>query len=132
VCHKIDLDKPIRVRGSRIPNPKTHKYATFGAQSIELEVDIETGEVNILRSVQAHEWGKALNTKLVISQTYGGAPFGVGYALTEEDILDPETGKMLNNNLLQYGMPTSLDIPLIEDAFIVEDEDPFFAYSASE
>jgi CO/xanthine dehydrogenase Mo-binding subunit len=104
-------------------------FATFGAQAVELEVDVETGEINILRVAAAHEFGRAINPKLCISQIYGGIEFGMGYALSEEGIYDPLTGKMLNNNLHQYRMPTSLDIPHI-DAFIVEGEDPYFAYSA--
>lgn len=129
VCSKMDPDKPIRGSGSRAPNPNTPMFATFGAQAVELEVDVETGEVNILRVAAAHDFGRAINPKFCISQIYGGIEFGVGYALTEEGIFDPKTGKMLNNNLHQYRMSTSLDIPHI-DPFIVEDEDPYFAYSA--
>jgi xanthine dehydrogenase molybdenum-binding subunit len=129
VCSKIDPGAPIRGRGSRAPNPDGPMFATFGAQAVELEVDGETGEVTILRVAAAHEFGKAINPKLCISQIYGGIEFGMGYALSEEGIYDPLTGKMLNNNLHQYRMPTSLDIPHI-DAFIVEGEDPYFAYSA--
>ncbi|OGP89694.1 MAG: hypothetical protein A2156_00605 [Deltaproteobacteria bacterium RBG_16_48_10] len=129
VCSRIDPDAPIRGRGSRAPNPDGPMFATFGAQAVELEVDGETGEVTILRVAAAHEFGRAINPKLCISQIYGGIEFGMGYALSEEGIYDPLTGKMLNNNLHQYRMPTSLDIPHI-DAFIVEGEDPYFAYSA--
>lgn len=129
VCSRIDPDKPIRGSGSRAPNPDTPMFATFGAQAVELEVNVETGEVNILRVVSVHEFGRAINPKFCISQMYGGVEFGVGCALSEEGIFDLNTGKMLNNNLHQYRMPTSLDIPHI-DTFIVEGEDPYFAYSA--
>lgn len=129
VCSKIDPVKPIRGSGSRGPNPDVPMFATFGAQAVELEVDVETGEVNILRVAAAHEFGRAINLKFCISKIYGGIEFGVGYALLEEGIYDALTGKMLNNNLHQYRMPASLDIPHI-DAFVVEEEDPYFAYSA--
>lgn len=130
VCAHIDQDRPIRGRGSRAPTPSdSPRFATFGAQAVELEVDVETGAVNILRVAASQDYGRAINPKLCTSQIYGGIEFGVGYALSEEGIFDPKTGKMLNNNYQQYRMPTSLDIPHI-DPFIVEDEDPYFAYSA--
>lgn len=130
VCSKIHPNKPIRGSGVRAPTPTdAPRFATFGAQAVELEVDVETGQVNILRVAASQDYGRAINPKLCISQIYGGIEFGLGYALSEEGTFDPETGKMLNNNYHQYRMPTSLDIPHI-DPFIVEDEDPYFAYSA--
>ena len=130
VCRKIHPDRPIRGSGSRAPTPTDYpRFATFGAQAVEVEVDVETGAVNIVRVAASQDYGKAINPKLCISQIYGGIEFGVGYALSEEGIFDPKTGKMLNSNYHQYRMPTSLDMPHI-DPFIVEDEDPYFAYSA--
>ena len=103
--------------------------ATFGAQAVELEVDIETGQVDILKFAAAQDFGRAINPKLCISQVYGGIEFGLGYALTEEGLYDPKTGKLLTINLYQYGMPTSLDYPSA-DVYLPEVEDPYFAYSA--
>jgi xanthine dehydrogenase YagR molybdenum-binding subunit len=129
VCRRIDPDRPIRGSGSRATNPDEPMFATFGAQAAEVEVDVETGEVTLLRMAAAHDFGRAINPKLCISQIYGGIEFGVGYALMEEGVFDRRTGKMLNNNLHHYRMPTSLDFPPT-DAFLVESEDPYFAYSA--
>lgn len=129
ICSNLDPDKPIRGSGSRAPNPDDTMFAQFGANAVELEVDVETGQVNILRVAAAYDFGRAINPKLCVSQIYGGIEFGVGYALSEEGMFDPKTGKMLNKNLNQYTMPTSHDIPHI-DPFIVEGEDPYFAYSA--
>jgi CO/xanthine dehydrogenase Mo-binding subunit len=130
VCSKIHPDKPIKGSGERVPTPADYpRFATFGAQAVEVEVDVETGAVNILKVAASQDYGRAINPKLCISQIYGGIEFGVGYALLEEGIFDPKTGKMLNSNYHQYRMPTSLDMPRI-DPFIVEDEDPYFAYSA--
>jgi CO/xanthine dehydrogenase Mo-binding subunit len=128
-CERINPNNPIKGSGSRAPNPDTPIFATFGAQTAEVEVDIETGEVKVLRIVAAHDFGRAINPKLCISQIYGGVEFGLGYALLEEGIFDPKTGKLLNSNLHQYTIPTSIDMPHI-DALIVEGEDPYFAYSA--
>jgi xanthine dehydrogenase molybdenum-binding subunit len=129
VCKKIDPEKPIKGSGSRDVNPDSFIYASFGAQAAEVEVDVETGEVNILRLTAAQDFGKAINPKLCFSQIYGGIEFGLGYALSEAGIFDKKTGKMLNNNLCHYKVPTALDIPHI-DAFLVESHEPEFAYSA--
>jgi CO/xanthine dehydrogenase Mo-binding subunit len=128
-CRKVSPDAPIIGMGSRAPNPAEPMMATFGAQTVELDVDIETGQVTILKFVAAQDFGKPINPKLCISQVYGGIEFGVGFALTEEGLYDPKTGKLLTGNLHQYRMPTSLDFPPVE-VHLPECEDPFFAYSA--
>jgi CO/xanthine dehydrogenase Mo-binding subunit len=128
-CNKIEPDEPIRGSGSRAPNPDDPMFATFGAQAAEVEVDVETGEVKILKLAAAQDFGRAINPKFCVSQIYGGIEFGVGFALSEEGVYDPKTGKMLNNNLRSYRVPMSLDFPNT-DAFLVEGEDPYFAYSA--
>ncbi|HBB17642.1 MAG TPA: hypothetical protein DCZ97_11845, partial [Syntrophus sp. (in: bacteria)] len=129
VCRKIDLQRPIRGSGSRSVNPDDPMFATFGAQAAEIEVDLGTGEVTLVKMAAAHDFGKAINPKLLVSQVYGGVEFGLGYALMEEGIFDPKTGKMLNTNLHHYRMPTSVDFPPVE-VFLFESENPGFAYSA--
>ncbi len=129
VCAKITPGVPIIGRGSRSPNPKEPMMATFGAQAVELEVDTETGQVTILKVAAAQDFGRAINPKLCVSQVYGGIEFGVGYALMEEGVYDPGTGKLLTHNLHQYRMPTALDYPPAH-VDLAEVEDPYFAYSA--
>ncbi len=129
LCRRIDPDQPILASGARAPNPGTPFFAVFGAQAAEVEVDIETGRVDVLRIAGAVDYGKAINPKFCVSQIYGGVEFGVGFALSEEGIYDPRTGRLLNKNFHQYPMPTALDFPAV-DAHLVEGEDPFFAYSA--
>ena len=129
VCAKIDPKHPIRGSGSREINPEDPIFSSFGAQAAEVEVDTETGEVTIVRMTAAQDFGRAINPKLCISQIIGGMEFGVGYALSEEGIYDRKTGRMLNTNLHQYRLPTSLDMPPI-DAFLVESHDPYFAFDA--
>ena len=129
VCGRIAADEPIIGKGSRAPNPAEPMMATFGAQAVELEVDTETGHVDILKITAAQDFGRALNPKLCVSQVYGGIEFGVGYALMEEGLYDLRTGKLLTCNLHQYRMPTALDYPP-SDVYLAEVEDPYFAYSA--
>lgn len=129
VCQRMTSDQPIVGLGSRAPNPTEPMMATFGAQTVELEVDTETGRVTILKFIAAQDFGKPINPKLCVSQVYGGIEFGVGFALTEEGLYDPKTGKLLTGNLSEYRMPTSLDFPPVE-VYLPECEDPYFAYSA--
>lgn len=99
--------------GTRGPNPEDVTVHTFGAQCVEVEVDIATGEVTILRLVAAHDCGRIVNPTLVESQIVGGITQGIGFALTEERIVDDRLGRVLNANLEEYKVPTVADIPTI-------------------
>ncbi|MBI5035266.1 MAG: molybdopterin-dependent oxidoreductase [Chloroflexi bacterium] len=93
----------------------------FGAQAVEVEVDIETGKVRVLKIVAAHDVGRAINPMYVEGQIEGGVQMGVGYALTEELLV--REGRVLNPTFLDYRVPTALDMPQIETV-IVETADP--------
>ncbi len=88
----------------------TYVYAT---QIAEVDVDDETGEVEVLRIVAAHDCGTAINPMLVEGQVEGGISMGVGFALQEEMLFDAN-GRQINPNLTNYIMPTSLDMPEID------------------
>lgn len=91
---------PIIGRGV-VPPPTGYSQKTFGAGFYEIEVDPGTGVVRVLRIVQAHDVGKAINPLAVENQIMGGAIQGMGKALTEELIYDP-TGVVVNPNLDDY------------------------------
>jgi xanthine dehydrogenase YagR molybdenum-binding subunit len=99
--------------GGREANPTDKSVRTFGAQCVEVEVDIETGEVTILRVVAAHDCGRIINATMVDSQVIGGITQGIGFALTEERVIDAAHGVVLNANLEEYKVPTVADIPPI-------------------
>jgi xanthine dehydrogenase YagR molybdenum-binding subunit len=103
-------------RGERGPNTKTKSIRTCGAQGVEVEVDTQTGEVTVLRVVTAHDCGRVINPMLVDSQVYGGVTQGLGFALTEERIVDARMGEVLNANLEEYLVPTAADLPDIHNA----------------
>ncbi len=88
----------------------TYVYAT---QIAEVDVDDETGEVDVIRIVAAHDCGTAINPMLVEGQIEGGISMGIGFALQEEILFDA-AGRQINPNLTNYIMPTSLDMPDIE------------------
>lgn len=95
---------------------------SFGAQFAEVEVDIETGVVRVLRIVAAHDAGRIINPLLAESQLNGGILQGLGFALFEERHLDPNSGRPLNPSLHDYKIPTMADLPAI-DAFCVAGSD---------
>lgn len=114
--------------GSGIP------YATFAfaTQVAEVEVDTETGKVEVLNIVAAHDVGTAINPLNVLGQIEGGCAMGVGYALLEEVIV--EKGVIQNPSLSQYILPTTLDMPNVY-GIIVEDPEasgPFGAKGVGE
>jgi len=86
-------------------------YATYsyGTQVAEVELDTETGEVNIIKITAAHDVGKAINPMSVEGQLEGGASMGIGFSLAEEVVL--ENGRILNPNFHEYLIPTALDMP---------------------
>jgi xanthine dehydrogenase YagR molybdenum-binding subunit len=108
----------IQGRGARGPNPEDKSIRTFGAQCIEIEVDVETGEVTVLRVVASHDCGRIINPTMVDAQVIGAVTQGIGYALTEERVLDERFGIVLNANLEEYKVPTVADVPPVTHAEI--------------
>jgi len=85
---------------------------TFGTHGVKVKVDEETGKVKILNYVAAHDVGKAINPMLLEGQVYGGVMMGLGYALTEQVIL--EKGENMNPNFRDYKILTAKDVIPIE------------------
>ena len=83
----------------------------YGTQIAEVEVDLDTGRVQVLRVTAAHDVGKAINPKGVCGQIEGGVVQGVGYALLEDFIM--KEGHIQTPDLATYTIPTSLDVPEI-------------------
>jgi xanthine dehydrogenase YagR molybdenum-binding subunit len=96
-------------KGTRGENRKDRSIRTCGAQAVEVEVDAGTGEVRVLRVVAAHDCGRVINPVLVDSQVIGGVTQGLGYALTEERVVDASSGRVLNANLEEYKLQTAAD-----------------------
>ncbi len=89
----------------------------FGTHIVDVEVDPETGKVTILRYTAVQDVGKAIHPSYVEGQVQGGVVQGIGWALNEEYIYDGE-GHLLNASLLDYRMPTALDLPMIESVLV--------------
>ncbi len=130
-------------------SPPQHKGTIIGTSSlappenptpatalfVEVEVDTETGKVDVLRCVYAHDLGKVINPNAAEGQVEGGMQQGIGYALMENLVFDPDTGACLASDFLDYKMPTAVEMPRkIESIFIETNEPsgPFGAKSLSE
>jgi CO/xanthine dehydrogenase Mo-binding subunit len=100
-------------RGARGPNPEKKSINTFGAQFAQVEVDTETGQVTVQKIVAVHESGRVINPLVISSQLEGGIIQGLGFALTEQRIVDERYGLVLNGNLEMYKVPTAEDVPEI-------------------
>ena len=98
----------------------------FATHIVDVEVDPETGKVQILRYTAVQDAGKAIYPNYVESQMQGGVAQGVGWALNEEYLYDDQ-GRLINSSLLDYRMPVALDLPMI-DAVIVEVPNPGHPY----
>lgn len=105
-------------KGARGPNPAGMSVLTFGVQVAEVAVDVETGEVRVLRVAAIHDVGRIVNPLGARSQVEGGIIQGVGHTLSEQRLLDPETGQVLTRTLDAYRMPTIADVPEIVCEFV--------------
>lgn len=104
----------------------------FGTHMVEVEVDIETGQVKILNFVAAHDTGRTINPLGARGQTFGGVAQGIGYALTEEVVF--KNGKVANSQFLDYKILTALDMPPVQtiDIETVDPEGPYGAKGVGE
>ncbi len=99
---------------------------SFAGVIADVEVDLETGKTSIVRFTAVQDAGKAIHPSYVEGQMQGGSVQGIGWALNEEYAMSPD-GRMLNASLLDYRMPTALDVPMIDTA-IVEVPNPVHPY----
>jgi CO/xanthine dehydrogenase Mo-binding subunit len=104
----------------------------FGAQAVEVEVDRETGVVNLVRVASAHDVGRAINPMALTSQIQGGIIMGLGYALWEGLLF--EEGRITNGSFADYKIATARDIPaaipiIVEKSYAAE---PYGAKGAGE
>ena len=105
------------VTGRANVDPPGHGGA-FATNIVDVEIDPETGKVQVLRFTVIQDAGKAIHPSYVEGQMQGGSAQGIGWALNEEYFLNGR-GEMVNASLLDYRMPTALDLPMI-DTVIVE------------
>ncbi len=105
---------------------------SFGAHGVKVKVDEETGKVEVLEYVAAHDVGRAINPLLLEGQVYGGVVMGLGYALTEEVV--HQNGKNMNANFRDYKLFTAKDAVKIKAPVIetIDKDGPFGAKGIGE
>lgn len=107
---------------------------TFGAHGVEIEVDIETGEIQIIKIASAFDIGQAINKKLVEGQILGGVLQGIGSAIIEGYKFSPD-GRLLNPSFTDNKIPTAKDIPIEIVPILIENpqtDGPFGARGVGE
>ncbi|MYA62913.1 MAG: xanthine dehydrogenase family protein molybdopterin-binding subunit [Dehalococcoidia bacterium] len=113
------------ISASESVNPQSFG-GSFAGNIVDLEVDPETGKTDVVRFTAVQDVGKAIHPSYVEGQMQGGSVQGIGWALNEEYYMNDDGG-MDNSTLLDYRMPTSLDLPMI-DTVIVEVANPGHPY----
>ena len=101
----------------------------FAAAFAEVTVDVGTGIIRVDRLVLAQDAGVVINPLMLEGQMEGGAYQGLGYAISEELVFDPDTGRILNPDLMDYRLPTPADMPELH-TIIVETSDPSGPFGA--
>lgn len=105
-------------KGACGPNPTGMRVLTFGVHVAEVAVDVETGEVRVERVFAVHDVGRIVNPLGASSQVEGGIIQGIGHTLSEQRLLDPESGTVLTQTLDAYKLPTIADVPEIVSDFV--------------
>ena len=98
-------------------NPDGSGGGAFATHVVDVEVDRETGKVDILRYTAVQDAGTAIHPSYVEGQMQGGVVQGIGWGLNEEYIYN-DAGSMTNASFLDYRMPTTLDLPMIETIIV--------------
>jgi 4-hydroxybenzoyl-CoA reductase alpha subunit len=134
MVQKANRGIPVTAKGYYTPRGKglVTPAFSFGAQVAEVEVDPETGVVQVKKMYTAHDCGTVINPMAVEGQLEGSIHMGLGYALSEELVM--EGGKTLSNTFLDYKLPTAMDMPPGESVCIetYEPEGPMGAKEAGE
>ena len=113
-------------RGGQITAEVSYKTRSnahvFGCTFVDLEVDIPLCRVKINEIYNVHDCGVVVNPLNAEGQVLGGMAMSIGAALYEKLMIDPDSGRIYNNNLLDYKVPTIMDIPDLGTAFVETDE----------
>lgn len=125
----LHQDKNVQIMG-RGSFASTTNAPPFMAHFAEVEVDTETGEVNVLKLVAVSDCGTAINPLIVKGQAEGGLIQGLGFALMEGLLFDSKTGVPLNANMTDYFIPTAMDVPDEVKTFVANVVEPTGPYGA--
>ena len=100
------------------------KSYSFAAHFVEVQVDTETGQIDVLQVIPVHELGRVIHPVAAAGQIEGGIQQGIGHTLTEDYVIDEKTGRSLNPSFVDYKMPLSMDMPPIRTVLLETAPDP--------
>jgi xanthine dehydrogenase molybdenum-binding subunit len=100
------------------------KSYSFAAHFVEVQVDTETGQIDVLQVVPVHEIGRVIHPLGAAGQIEGGIQQGIGHTLTEDYVIDLTDGRSLNAGFVDYKMPLSMDMPPIRTILLETAPDP--------
>lgn len=103
---------------------KPTKSYSFAAHFVEVEVDTQTGQIEVTQVVPVHEIGKVIHPVAAAGQIEGGIQQGIGHTLYEDYQIDLRTGRSLNANFVDYKMPLAMDMPPIRTIMLETAPDP--------
>ncbi|MCG5215909.1 xanthine dehydrogenase family protein molybdopterin-binding subunit [Streptosporangium sp. KLBMP 9127] len=104
----------VEVRGSGANTPGH----SFGAVFVEVRIQPRLGRLRVSRVVTAHDLGRVLNHRTARGQVIGGVTWGIGFAVMEHTMVDPNTARVVNPNLSTYLVPVCADTPSVEALFV--------------
>lgn len=104
----------VRFMSRFLRDHRRYMRAAYGAHFCEVRVDRDTGEIRVTRWLGVFNIGTVVNAKTAASQLRGGIVMGIGAALGEETLVDPDTGRIINANLAEYHVPVHADVPHID------------------
>jgi len=121
VSPKLGLPTPQLIAAATYKPTKSYSFA---AHFVEVQVDTETGQIDVLQVVPVHEIGRVIHPVAAAGQIEGGIQQGIGHTLTEDYVIDLKTGRSLNAGFVDYKMPLSLDMPPIRTILLETAPDP--------
>lgn len=124
--------RDVMAPGRGIPSPhlvghgsySPTKSYSFAAHFVEVQVDVETGQVQVLQVVPVHEVGRVVHPVAAQGQVEGGVQQGIGHTLSENHEIDPVTGRTLNASFVDYKMPLAMDMPPVRTILLETAPDP--------
>ena len=111
------LERSIHITAETTSQCRDNSFSS-GCCFVEIEVDMPLGLVTVKDIINVHESGMLINPQTAAGQVHGGMSMSLGYGLSEELLVDEKTGRTLNDNLLDYKIPTAMDIPDLHVEFI--------------
>ncbi|MDQ8153088.1 MAG: xanthine dehydrogenase family protein molybdopterin-binding subunit [Gemmatimonadota bacterium] len=109
--------------GRRAPHPAGRVALPFAAHFAEVEVNTRTGAVRVVRYVAAQDSGRVMNALTFENQVLGGVTMGIGFGLTEQRVLDRQTGKLASGSWHDYKIPTAMDFPVDFQCLPIDPQD---------